>query len=51
MEMITSVILEGEILADTVFVCSEGVAWESTYEEELGSIDDILKFTAVPRSK
>ena len=51
MEMITYVILEGEILADTLFVCSEGVAWESTYEEELGSIDDILKFTAVPKSK
>ena len=46
METIEYVILEGEILQDTLYVCENGVVWQDTYEEEYGRIKDQISYQA-----
>lgn len=50
MDLIVYAILEGNILEDTIYICSHGVAWKDTYEDDDGTIESVLKFNASQRS-
>lgn len=47
MDLIIYAILEGNILEDTLFVCSQGLTWQDTYDEHCGIVKRVLKFNAV----
>jgi len=49
MDLIIYAILEGNILEDTLYICSQGLAWKDTYEDDDGTVERILKFVASQR--